>query len=757
MINFANSSVLIVAILSLMQFFIPLFGKIFSLKTLNYTISFISISCFTLLSISFLTLIFAYINSDFSLLNVWSNSHTSKPLIYKISGSWGNHEGSMLLWCWVMSLYGFFVAINFQKISSDFKTKILMFQGILSFGFIIFLKFKSNPFEKLFPVPEEGIGLNPLLQDPGLAFHPPFLYLGYVGLSIVWSFALAGLFNDSFDRNWATKTKPWVILSWVFLSIGITLGSYWAYYELGWGGFWFWDPVENASLIPWIVATALMHSIIVMEKRGILINWCILLSILGFALSMVGTFIVRSGLLTSVHAFANDPDRGLFILSLIAIYIIVSLFIFAIKPIKTNQLSQYNFLSKDFFLIINNLLLIVSALTIFVGTIYPMILEIFSGERISVGTPFYTITVIPIIFLFSVLAPMAIFLPWGKLRVNFKYLKIFLLLVVSSLFTWIFYIYFDVQNIFSNLGVFVSFWIILASLYALIIKNKKPSFSSFFGHLGLGILILGCSISISSQKQYEGPLSFNENIVIGDFKVKFLDVEDGTGPNYINSTGSFSLEKSGRIIILTAEKRFYPVEKSITTEAGIYSKYFSHIYIILGEKINSEEWMVRIWFKPLVSLIWIGALITAFGGILSLFKKINVRMNFKYLFLLIIFLFSFPINSYSNVIDNNEVEQIENRIKSINQNIRCLVCESQTIDESNSPLAKDLRSIVRSKVLNNETDESIYNYFRERYGDYIIMKPPFKNSTFFLWIAPFIFLIIGFVLILKYQRKQNGS
>ena len=540
MINFANFSVLIVAILSLMQFFIPLFGKIFSLKTLNYTISFISISCFTLLSISFLTLISAYINSDFSLLNVWSNSHTSKPLIYKISGSWGNHEGSMLLWCWVMSLYGFFVAINFQKISSDFKTKILMFQGILSFGFIIFLKFKSNPFEKLFPVPEEGIGLNPLLQDPGLAFHPPFLYLGYVGLSIVWSFALAGLFNDSFDRNWATKTKPWVILSWVFLSIGITLGSYWAYYELGWGGFWFWDPVENASLIPWIVATALMHSIIVMEKRGILINWCILLSILGFALSMVGTFIVRSGLLTSVHAFANDPDRGLFILLLIAIYIIVSLFIFAIKPIKTNQLSQYNFLSKDFFLIINNLLLIVSALTIFVGTIYPMILEIFSGERISVGTPFYTITVIPIIFLFSVLAPMAIFLPWGKLKVNFEYLKIFLLLAVSSLFTWIFYIYFDVQNIFSNLGVFVSFWIILGSLYVLITKNKKLSFSSFFGHLGLGILILGCSISISSQKQYEGPLSFNENIVIGDFKVKFLDVEDGTGPNYINSTGSFS-------------------------------------------------------------------------------------------------------------------------------------------------------------------------------------------------------------------------
>ena len=749
MTNFANFSILFVGILSLLQFFIPLFGKKIDKKTLNYVISSISTTCFVLLSISFMILILAYVKSDFSLLNVWSNSHTSKPLIYKISGSWGNHEGSMLLWCWVMSLYGFFVTLNFQRISSDFKTKILMFQGILCFGFIVFLKFKSNPFEKLFPIPEEGIGLNPLLQDPGLAFHPPFLYLGYVGLSIVWSFALAGLFNESFDKDWATKTKPWVIVSWIFLSIGITLGSYWAYYELGWGGFWFWDPVENASLIPWIVATALMHSIIVMEKRGILVNWCILLSILGFALSMVGTFIVRSGLLTSVHAFANDPDRGIFILSLIAIYIVGSLFVFAIKPIKTNQLAKYNLLSKDFFLIINNLLLIVSALTIFIGTIYPMILEIFSGDRISVGPPFYTITVIPIIFLFTILASMAIFLPWGKLKTNFEYTKILILFLLSLFLTLIFYIYFDVQNIFSNIGVFVSFWILLSSVYGFINRRKKISFSSFFGHSGLGILILGCSISISSQKQYEGPMSLNENLKIGNYKVRFLNVEDGNGPNYINSTGSFSLENAGRIIKLSAEKRFYPVEKSMTTEAGIYSKYFSHVYIILGEKINSDEWMVRIWFKPMVSLIWIGALITSLGGLLSLLGKIKFKPNFRYIFFLFILLFSYPINSYSDNISIYEAEQIESRIKYINQNIRCLVCESQTIDESNSPLAKDFREIVRKKVLNNETDESIYNYFRERYGDYIIMKPPFKNNTLLLWIAPFVFLMMGLFIIFK--------
>ena len=294
---------------------------------------------FFLLSVSFFILILSYINSDFSLFNVWSNSHTSKPLIYKISGSWGNHEGSMLLWCWVMSLYGFLVSLNIQKISQSFKIRILMFQGILCFGFVLFLFFGSNPFLILDPAPIEGVGLNPLLQDPGLAFHPPFLYLGYVGLSIVWSFALAGLFNKKFDREWAKVTRPWVLISWIFLTIGITLGSFWAYYELGWGGFWFWDPVENASLIPWIITTALFHSILVMEKRGSLANWCILLSIIAFAMSMVGTFIVRSGLITSVHAFATDPNRGIFILTLISIYIVASLSIFALKPIKAERFS----------------------------------------------------------------------------------------------------------------------------------------------------------------------------------------------------------------------------------------------------------------------------------------------------------------------------------------------------------------------------------------------------------------------------------
>ena len=435
MVSIANVSIILVILLSMFQFFIPVIFLGRKKMTLINAVPFIATASFFLLSVSFFILILSYINSDFSLFNVWSNSHTSKPLIYKISGSWGNHEGSMLLWCWVMSLYGFLVSLNIQKISHSFKIRILMFQGILCFGFVLFLFFGSNPFLILDPAPVEGVGLNPLLQDPGLAFHPPFLYLGYVGLSIVWSFALAGLFNQKFDKDWAKVTRPWVLISWIFLTIGITLGSFWAYYELGWGGFWFWDPVENASLIPWIITTALFHSILVMEKRGSLANWCILLSIIAFAMSMVGTFIVRSGLITSVHAFATDPNRGIFILTLISIYIVASLLIFALKPIKSIDFLKYRIFSKDFFLILNNLFLMTAAFTVFIGTVYPMILEIFSGERISVGTPFYTITVIPIIFLISIFAPVAVFLPWGNLEIKKQYKKYitpYLLIILSS-------------------------------------------------------------------------------------------------------------------------------------------------------------------------------------------------------------------------------------------------------------------------------------------------------------------------------------
>ena len=757
MVSIANVSIILVILLSMFQFFIPVIFLGRKKMTLINAVPFIATASFFLLSVSFFILILSYINSDFSLFNVWSNSHTSKPLIYKISGSWGNHEGSMLLWCWVMSLYGFLVSLNIQKISHSFKIRILMFQGILCFGFVLFLFFGSNPFLILDPAPVEGVGLNPLLQDPGLAFHPPFLYLGYVGLSIVWSFALAGLFNQKFDKDWAKITRPWVLISWIFLTIGITLGSFWAYYELGWGGFWFWDPVENASLIPWIITTALFHSILVMEKRGSLANWCILLSIIAFAMSMVGTFIVRSGLITSVHAFATDPNRGIFILTLISIYIVASLLIFALKPIKSIDFLKYRIFSKDFFLILNNLFLMTAAFTVFIGTVYPMILEIFSGERISVGTPFYTITVIPIIFLISIFAPVAVFLPWGNLEIKKQYKKYitpYLLIILSS---WLVCFYMNISSVMSFIGVFVSFWIIYLSIYSYFSKVIYSSLSSFLGHAGLGLFIMGASISIASQEDFESSVKVNSSINIAGYSIDFRGVEDKKGPNYISSTGIFIINDDGNTSILNPEKRFYPVERSVTTEAAIMSQFLSHIYIVLGEKVGDEEWVVRIWYKPFITLIWIGAFLTALGGIFSLLNRKKFSYNFFTILYFFIISLAIPISSIAETSESIKFDNaIEKRIHSINQNIRCMVCESQTIDDSNSPLAKDLRSIVRDKVMNGETDIEIYDFFRKRYGDYIIFKPPLRLNTLLLWFTPIFVFIFGFFIIYLNQRKILG-
>ena len=761
MIAFANLSIILVILLSLFQFFIPVFFLKRKNLFLTDLVPFIALLSFFLLSVSFFILILSYINSDFSLFNVWANSHTSKPLIYKISGAWGNHEGSMLLWCWVMSLYGFLVSLNIQKISYDFKIRILMFQGILCFGFVSFLFFGSNPFLRLDPTPIEGAGLNPLLQDPGLALHPPFLYLGYVGLSIVWSFALAGLFNKEIDKKWAKSTRPWVLISWIFLTVGITLGSYWAYYELGWGGFWFWDPVENASLIPWIITTALLHSILVMEKRGSLANWCILLSIIGFAMSMVGTFIVRSGLITSVHAFATDPNRGIFILTLISIYIIVSLSIFALKPIPSRGILKYRFFSKDFFLILNNLLLMTAALTIFVGTVYPMVLEIFSGERISVGTPFYTITVIPIIFLFSIFAPIAIFLPWGNLEIKDSYKKYIFAYLLAVCFSWIGFIYLNVNSFMSLVGMFISFWIIFLSIYSYFSKSSYLSTkSSLLGHIGLGLFIMGASISISSQEDFEDSIKIDSSINIAGYDIKFKGVKDESGPNYISSKGIFLINNGSISSTLYPEKRFYTVERSVTTEAAIMTNYLSHIYIVLGEKVGDKEWIVRVWYKPFISLIWIGSLITALGGLFSLFNRKKLSKKIVSSIVLIIITFILPLTISAETLEINRYDSsIEKRIHSINQNIRCMVCESQTIDDSNSPLAKDLRSIVREKVLRGDTNDQIYDFFRERYGDYIILKPPFRLNTIILWFTPIFLIIFGFFIIFLNQsiNFKKGS
>jgi cytochrome c-type biogenesis protein CcmF len=714
-------------------------------KNLPNIITAFSIIHFFSMSFAFLILIYAFVISDFTVQNVWENSHTLKPLIYKISGSWGSHEGSMLLWCWVIALYGLLISFNYQLLKEKNKSLILIFQGFLSLGFTAYLFFLSNPLQSNITPSNEGNGLNPLLQDPGLAMHPPFLYLGYVGLSIVWSFALSGLVMGKIDEEWAKNVKFWALISWVFLTIGISLGSWWAYYELGWGGYWFWDPVENVSLIPWIITTALLHNLMALERKNILVNWSVLLSLLAFILSIIGTFIVRSGLITSVHAFASDPTRGIFILALLTIYTVMSLMIYArnFKIIENN--SQLNFFSKEVFIIVNNLLLSVIAFTIFLGTLYPLLIEVLNDERISVGPPFYNITVIPFALLLSAFAAVGPSLAWHTNDV----MRVLKRLIVPSILTLIlvssfFYFNFVGSTLFI-IGFVLSIWIIMNSMQNIALSRFRglSNWSTAIAHSGFAVLILGVTFSSVFQKEFENILDIETKINFSGYELTFDNIDEKVEDNYISTFGKFTIIKSGKVNELFPEKRFYPIEQSHTTEAAIITNNLSQIYLVLGEKINEKSWVVRVWYKPMILLIWIGGIMMAIAGLLSFFRHFKMEKSLK-LFLLICFL-AFTSSISAKSLDSG----LEERIHSINLQIRCMVCQSQTIDDSDAPLAKDLRELVRKKVIEGKTDDEIFDYLSSRYGDYILMKPPVQLSTYFLWFAPLGFFIFGIFIIFK--------
>ncbi|MEC9074538.1 MAG: cytochrome c-type biogenesis CcmF C-terminal domain-containing protein [Pseudomonadota bacterium] len=733
--------------LGLSASFIQLFTVILNKGYFKYAliISYMAVIHFLSISLAFLILIYGFIISDFTIQNVLENSHSLKPMIYKISGSWGSHEGSMLLWCWVMAFYGFLITINKQSLKKETKSLILLFQGFLSFGFVFYLYFLSNPLESSNILSEEGYGLNPLLQDPGLAFHPPFLYLGYVGLSIVWSFALAGLIRNTINKEWARNIRIWALTSWVFLTIGISLGSWWAYYELGWGGYWFWDPVENVSLIPWIIATALIHNLLALEKKEILINWSVLLSLLGFILSIIGTFIVRSGLITSVHAFASDPTRGIFIILLLFLVTLLSLSIYAKNYIKKQPNVELNFFSKETFLIINNLLLSVIAFTVFLGTIYPLIVETINNNRISVGPPFYNITVIPFAILLAFFSALGPILAWNQNSIKQLLRNISIPLGLTLIITIAIFFMFENLSLIIFIGLFSGIWLFLNSLNNLthIRFQGLNNWASFFAHSGFAILILGVSISSSHQNEYEGKLDINNQINFSGYILKFESFNEEIVENYITTKGKFKLSRNDNEFFLYPEKRFYPIEQSQTTEAAIISSNLSQFYLVLGEQINDKSWVIRIWYKPMIMLIWIGGLFMGIGGLLSLVKRIKIKsakqMSF---FIMLIFL-------SGNLFADNKIQNNEDRVTDISLQIRCMVCQSQTIDDSDAPLAKDLKQLVRKMVYEGKSNDEIFDFLRSKYGDYILMKPRFNLSNILLWFGPFFIFIIGIYAVLK--------
>ncbi len=596
----------------------------------------LSFFSYILIVFSFSILIINYIYSDFSVLNVYNNTHTNKPLIYKITGTWGNHEGSLLMWLSILSLYGLTFLFFIKNLPKNFAFKIMITLALVNLGFIGFTIFTSNPFIRTFPVPSEGLGLNPVLQDPGLAFHPPLLYLGYVGLTIPFSFSIAALLQGEVTREWAKWVKPWILLSWIFLTLGITLGSWWAYYELGWGGWWFWDPVENVSLLPWLLTTALLHSVKVTEKRDGLKSWTILLSILAFSLTLLGTFIVRSGLLTSVHAFASDPARGIFILIFLVIVTAGSLFLYALKLEKIENKKSMYLVSREGGLLLNNIFLCASAATILLGTIWPLIIEIITGQDISVGAPYFKIVFLPLIFPAIFLSGISINLNWKTANLDYLYSRFWQLMVVFIFLVSIYYLIYEVPLLIL-LGVSSAIWVLLSVIgdflnklsdksksYKINLYKAKKIRLSIYGmylaHLGVAVFILGVSLSEGMKTYYQGVESLNNKIKVNNFTILFSKLEKIKKENWISETGTFLVKINNDEFKMNAERRIYLDTGMPSTEAAIKRNLFSHLYIVMGQEqpAGSGNRIIRVYHNPHIVLIWMGAIIMAFGGVVSL-------------------------------------------------------------------------------------------------------------------------------------------
>ena len=581
--------------------------------------------CVISVIISFLTLLFAYIYSDFSNYNVFQNSHSSKPLLYKITGTWGNHEGSMLLWLVVMNFYNFFFSLN-KTLDDDLKKLTIFFQSSLYICFVLFVLFTSNPFLATSIEINEGLGLNPILQDPALAIHPPILYIGYVGFSLILSLALAGLILNKINIKWVQTTKSWALFCWSMLTGGIALGSYWAYYELGWGGWWFWDPVENVSLMPWLTGLALVHTLMITQNQQLLKRWIIFLSILSFSLSIFGTFLVRSGILTSVHSFATDSSRGIFILILFLVITGFSFIVFIFKSTDSNKKLNLLFINKSSALIINNIVMLIACITILLGTIYPIIIEVLTNKRISVGAPYFNKTVLPILLPGFLLMSVAPALSWqsNKLPKFKNYLILFILMsILSFLIT-----YLTNFNAWGFIGIALSLIIISSSILSILQNYTTHYFKRFFlynnayiAHIGVGIIILGITCSSVFQTEYKHALTSGESINIGKYLLKLNNTEILEKNNYTELKASFILYKKNKILSkINPSKRYYHVSKIITTEAGIYHHWFQDFYIVLGNQ-KDNKWDIKIYQNPLINFIWLGVMIMIFSGIMGIRKK----------------------------------------------------------------------------------------------------------------------------------------
>ncbi len=588
-----------------------------------------------LLAIAFGALTHAYITSDFSVENVWANSHSAKPLLYKISGVWGNHEGSMLLWVLILALFGAAVALFGRNLPNTLRANALAVQAVIAVAFLLFIVFASNPFTRI-PLQPEGRGLNPILQDPALSFHPPFLYAGYVGLSMAFSFAVAALIEGRTDAAWARWVRPWTLAAWICLTLGIAMGSWWAYYELGWGGWWFWDPVENASFMPWLAATALLHSALVMEKREALKVWTILLAILAFSLSLIGTFLVRSGVLTSVHAFAVDPARGVFILAILVVLIGGALALYAFRAPQLQQGGLFAPISREGALVLNNVLLTVACATVFIGTLYPLALESLTGDKISVGPPYFNLTFGPLMIPLLLAMPFGPFLAWKRGDLLGAMQRLFAAAGIAILALTVAFALYWRGPWLAPFGIALGVWVVAGALSEWITRVKlfsapladsfhrarglpRAAYGTLLAHAGIGLAVIGIVATTAWQSEVVLSMKPGDSAQIAGYELAFRGAAPAQGPNYQDQVGILTVTRGGTPVTeLSPAKRTYDAPRQTTTEAAIHVSWRGDLYAVLGDELAGGGFVVRLYFNPLVRLIWLGALVMALGGLLSL-------------------------------------------------------------------------------------------------------------------------------------------
>ncbi|MEW5904256.1 MAG: heme lyase CcmF/NrfE family subunit [Pseudomonadota bacterium] len=627
-----NFALVVALFLALLQGVLPILGAARGNQILMGTARTLTVGQFIFVGIAFACLTYAFISNDFSVLYVAQHSNSQLPIQYRISALWGGHEGSLLLWVFILTLWTLAVAIFSKHLPQEMVARVIGVMGLVSVGFLLFMLFTSDPFDRLLPAALDGRDLNPLLQDPGLVIHPPMLYMGYVGFSVAYAFAIAALLGGKLDSTWARWSRPWTTVAWVFMTFGIALGSWWAYYELGWGGWWFWDPVENASFMPWLVGTALMHSLAVTEKRGAFKSWTVLLAIAAFSLSLLGTFLVRSGVLTSVHAFATDPRRGIFILSFLVIVIGISLLLFAWRAPKVGLGGKFELISRESLLLSNNVLLSVASASVFLGTLYPLFMDALGFGKLSVGPPYFHTVFVPLMVPMVMMMGIGPVARWKKASLPDIWQRVRWALAASVVIALLLPLVMGEWTPLIALGFLLAFWVITTSLLdlkkrmgstgSLLQRLKTPSRSYYgmqFAHLGIAVFIIGVTMVKGYENERDVRMDVGDTLAVGGYVFRFDGVTDEEGPNYVASRGIVSVSRDGKpVTVLHPEKRQYNASGMPMTEASIQTGFLRDLYVSLGEPIpGTSAWAVRIYIKPFVDWIWAGCLLMALGGILA--------------------------------------------------------------------------------------------------------------------------------------------